>query len=119
MNERSIPNGENGQCRTAGGQFAKGNAGGPGNPYARRVAQLRKLMLEAVSEDDVRAIIAALVKRAKAGDLSAAREILNRLVGKPGYIEQADPDRVDLHEAELASDRQQQERTAVYDDLLG
>ena len=30
----------------ANGRFALGNQGGPGNPFARRVAQLRKVILE-------------------------------------------------------------------------
>lgn len=119
MSERPSTNGTNGTGRTAGGQFAKGNAGGPGNPYARRVVRLRSLMLEAVSEDDLREIIAALVVRAKSGDLAAAREVLNRLAGKPGYIEQADPDRVELHEAELAAELRDRERGERVDALYG
>lgn len=64
--DRPSPNGGNGRAgnRDAGGRFAKGNSGGPGNPYARRVARLRSLMLEAVSDDDLKAIVAALVQQA-------------------------------------------------------
>ncbi len=68
--------------RTAKGQFAKGNPGGPGNPHAKRVAGLRQALLEAVSEDDLRAIAKTLVKKAKGGDLPAIRELLNRVLGK-------------------------------------
>src|SRR4051812_48044978 len=32
--------------REKNGRFAKGNPGGPGNPYARKVAAIRKQMLE-------------------------------------------------------------------------
>jgi hypothetical protein len=39
-------------------------------------------MLEAVTDDDVKQIIAAMVKGAKAGDTTAAREVLDRTIGK-------------------------------------
>ena len=57
--------------REENGQFRKGNRGGPGNPFARQVAQLRKAALEAVSADDVRDIINALKEKAKSGDVAA------------------------------------------------
>ena len=63
-------NGSNGN-RDSNGRFAKGNPGGPGNPHARKVARLRSLILESVTEDDLRAIVAVLVKRAREGDLPA------------------------------------------------
>lgn len=85
--------------RTGNGRFAKGNAGGPGNPYARRVARLRSLILESVSDDDMQAIVGVLVQQAKAGDLSAIRELFLRLVGKPA--ESPEPDRADLDGMEL------------------
>ena len=68
--------------RTPRGQFAKGNEGGPGNPYAKRVAALRSALLESVTEADIRAVARALVKRAKEGDVPAVRELLDRLLGK-------------------------------------
>ena len=70
--------------RTARGRFAKGNPGGPGNPYARRVADLRAALLESVTEQDIRAVARALVKRAKEGEIPAIRELLDRLMGKAG-----------------------------------
>ena len=86
-NATPSPNGSN-------GQFAKGNAGGPGNPYARRVARLRGLLLDAVTDDDLKAIVAAMVEKAKAGDLAAAREVLTRTIGKADNA--PDPDRLDV-----------------------
>ncbi len=74
------PNGANG--RDANGRFAKGWKGGPGNPHARRVADIRSVLMSAVSDDDLRAIVSRLVKKAKAGDVMAAREVLDRLLGK-------------------------------------
>ena len=42
------------------------------------------MILEAVTEDDLRAVVVALVERAKGGETAAIHELLNRLVGKPG-----------------------------------
>ena len=94
-------NGDNG--RNADGHFTKGNPGGPGNPFARRTAQLRSAMIRAVSEQDVAVIIQKLVAEAKEGDVSAAREVLTRVLGRP--TESVDPDRVDLDEQRLRNDR--------------
>lgn len=74
--------GSNG-ARTLAGQFAAGNKFGKGNPLARQQARIRAMIVEAVSEEDFRAIIAAMVDRAKEGDMVAARELLNRLAGRP------------------------------------
>ncbi len=76
------PNGGNGGRDTAG-RFTKGNPGGPGNPMGRRVAELRRALLDAVSEEDVRALAAALLEKAKAGEVAAARLIMPYLVGPP------------------------------------
>ncbi|MDH3583870.1 MAG: hypothetical protein OER86_06615 [Phycisphaerae bacterium] len=75
------PNGSNG--KDAKGRFAKGNAGGPGNPHAKQVGQLRSAMLNAVSEEDIARIIATLVDLAKGGDVQAAKLVLERTLGRP------------------------------------
>ena len=73
------PNGSNG--RAASGRFAKGNPGGPGNPHARRAARLRSALYKAVTPDDLRDVIQALLSAAKGGDVSAAKELMQRLLG--------------------------------------
>ena len=75
------PNGSNG--RQSGGRFAKGNAGGPGNPHARRVAELRAALLERIADGDLRDIVEMLLSKAKAGDIAAAKEVLDRAIGRP------------------------------------
>ena len=82
MDERPSPNGENGG-RDASGRFTKGNPGGPGNPFARQVGQLRAAMLNAVDPKDVQEIIEAVVTKAKEGDLRAAKLLLDYSVGRP------------------------------------
>jgi hypothetical protein len=74
------PNGTNG--RLPNGRFGVGNPGGPGNPQAKRVAALRRAMLKSVKPEDIEAVIVKLVELAKAGDTTAARELLDRVIGK-------------------------------------
>ena len=69
--------------RDSGGRFTTGNAGGPGNPYARRVGQLRTALLEAVTDDDIQRTIAAVVAQARDGELAAAKILFDRLLGPP------------------------------------
>jgi hypothetical protein len=78
------------------GHFNLGNPGGPGNPYARQVAALRKAMLDAVTAEDIRAVAQALLARAKEGDSAAARLLLSYTLGRPAAA--ADPDTLDEHE---------------------
>src|SRR3954451_24978727 len=70
--------------RAANGTFAVGNPGGPGNPHVRRLAAMRRAILEAVSAEDVREIMAVLVAKAKEGDREAAKIVLHYTLGKPG-----------------------------------
>lgn len=74
------PNGSNG--RDSSGRFTKGNPGGQGNPHARRVADFRRVLLGAVTDEDLHDIARTLVERGKTGDVMAAREVLDRLMGK-------------------------------------
>ena len=86
MNDIPSTNGANGAVgggRQAGGRFATGNAGGPGNPHARQVAALRSALLDAVTPAEMTAIVAKLVADAKAGSVASAREVLERTLGKP------------------------------------
>jgi hypothetical protein len=89
--------------RDAHGRFARGNTGGPGNPFARRVAGLRRALLEAVSEEDLQAIARALVARAREGDTAAAKLLFQYVLGKPA--EAVDPDTLDLKEWQLYQQR--------------
>ena len=78
------------------------------NPFGCKLAALRAAMVDSVSEDDLRGIMAKLVEQAKAGDLNAAREVLARVVGKPG--DARDPDRISVESIALEADKFEAER---------
>jgi hypothetical protein len=84
--------------RDASGRFAPGNRFGPGNPYARQVAALRKALAECATAEEVRAVGRMLLLRALEGDLAAAKLFLTYAVGKPPAV---DPDTLDQQEFEI------------------
>jgi hypothetical protein len=85
------------------GQFTKGNPGGPGNPFARQVAELRKALLGAVTPTILRAIADELVAQALGGKLEAIKLLFQYVLGQP--TEMTDPDRVDVDEWKLVQER--------------
>ena len=99
MKQSPSTNGTSG--RNTNGQFAKGNPGGPGNPYARHVARLRTSLIEAVGDDGLKDIVQGMVTAAKGGDVAAAKLLLSYLLGKP--VESVEPDYVEIHERQLQS----------------
>ncbi len=84
--------------RGANGRFAKGNPGGPGNPFARQVAAFRQEFMAAATKEDIAAIARAMIEKAKEGDCAAARIVLQYTLGKPAPT--VDPDRLDEMEWE-------------------
>jgi hypothetical protein len=85
------------------GRFAPGNPGGPGNPYGRRIAVIRRLMMMCVSDEDICAITQKLVERAKNGEESAIRLLFQYVIGTPTPA--PNPDREDHEEFELRRER--------------
>jgi len=85
MTEKPLTNGSNG--RDGKGQFTKGNGGGPGNPFALQVAELRKTLLAAVTPKDLRDVVRSLLNQAKEGNIAAVRELLSRLLGPPVEVD--------------------------------
>ena len=69
--------------RVAGGRFGPGNKYAKGNPHARRVARLRAELLRTVTPAGLREVVRALLNQAKSGDVAAAKELLQRLLGPP------------------------------------
>jgi hypothetical protein len=85
--------------RNAQGRFVKGYRGGPGNPFARRVAALRAALLEVVSEKDIRSIAHRLLLQAQSGDLAAVKLLFVYALGKPAEV--VDPDTLDVKEWQM------------------
>ena len=77
-----MTNGDNGG-RDEQGRFTKGNPGGPGNPYAQQVAAFRRALVNAVTEEDIAGIVAAIVSKAKDGDVAAFKTLAPYLFGRP------------------------------------
>jgi hypothetical protein len=65
------------------GRFGPGNQAAKGNRLASKAAQLRLALLEAVSAEDIEAIVKRLIEQAKGGDTKAIRELFNRTLGPP------------------------------------
>jgi hypothetical protein len=84
--------------RTADGRFAKDNPGGPGNPHARHCARILALLRASISDEEMVAIIRALVVKAVDGDTSAAKLILSYKLGKPAPA--PNPDEIERDEWE-------------------
>jgi hypothetical protein len=82
--------------RDKNGRFAPGNQCGKGNPYARRMAELRWAALEELTADDIRALMRRLHAQALGGDVPAATLLLRYALGRPP--EPIDPDTLDLDE---------------------
>ena len=93
-----LTNGNNG--RDGKGRNALGNKGGPGNPYALRIAQMRRAMLNTVSDEDQHEITSNLIDEAKQGDFRAINMLFARLFGRP--IRVPGPDRMALEDLTLA-----------------
>ena len=83
----------------AKGHFARGNKGGPGNPFARQVGQLRKRIVEALGTERFDRVLEAVIVKAEAGDIPAAKLLFQYALGQPAAA--VEPDRLDLEEFQL------------------
>ena len=68
--------------RKSDGKFAKGNRAGRGNPHAKRTQRLRTALLSACRPADIKAVVEALIEKAKSGDVPSAKLLLDRCLGK-------------------------------------
>jgi hypothetical protein len=69
--------------RDARGRFTKGNRGGPGNPFVRQVAELRRTLLNFETQDDMKHVAFVLREKAMGGDVAAIKLLFRYLLGKP------------------------------------
>ena len=82
--------------RDAKGRFTAGNPGGPGNPFARQIAQLRSSLIRNFSQTDMDLIAQTLKIKAVSGDLAAAKLVFLYVLGKPADV--VNPDTIDIEE---------------------
>lgn len=80
--EKAHPSPDGSSGRGADGRFAVGNPGGKGNPYAKRVAELRKAFMDVVGPEHMAGLARATLKKAFSGDMIAMRTLLDRVLGK-------------------------------------
>jgi hypothetical protein len=82
--------------RDAKGRFLPGNPGGPGNPFARQVAQIRKAVINKLTVEEIGLMIDTFKCKAIGGDLASAKFLFQYVIGKPG--EAVNPDTLDIEE---------------------
>ena len=70
------------------GRFLPGNPGGPGNPLAARVHEHRQAVIAAVTPEEVQQVFRVLLDKALAGDVVAAKVLLDRLFGRAAVFEE-------------------------------
>jgi hypothetical protein len=102
------PNGDPKGDRDGRGRFRPGHAGGPGNPHAGDVARARAAFFAAIRDADVvkaLATIRAVMAKGKDADrLAAARELLDRVIGRA--VQSDLLERIEKLEAMLAAREQ-------------
>ena len=81
------------------GRFKVGNGGGPGNPFARKVAGFRAAFMEKITNEDVQKVVGVLLTMCLDGNLQAIKLFLAYSLGKPDKV--LEPDRMDAHEWEV------------------
>jgi hypothetical protein len=82
MSELPTPN----SGRDERGLFKAGNTiskGVGGNPSVKRMAELKRALVDCGTVEDVQKLYAALLTAALGGDTSAAKLLLDHLVGRP------------------------------------
>jgi hypothetical protein len=79
----AVTDGVNGNGRDAAGRFVPGNKGGTGNPFNRRLAELRSELVEAVGSGGMGRLARALLRNVEKGDLASAKLLLSYTIGRP------------------------------------
>ncbi len=73
------------------GRFGQGNRFSTGNPHSATVGKLRTALLDAITEDDMKAVILKLIDLAKSGNIAATKLLLDRCLGKPAVDQPLPP----------------------------
>ena len=69
--------------RDSRGRFARGNAGGPGNPLGKQATAMRKAAMSALGPEVIAGIMRKFASMALQGDVAAGRLVLERVLGRP------------------------------------
>ncbi len=65
------------------GRLKKGHSsGGRGNPHAGAASKFRAAIYECLTTEDIQDVLFSLLDEAKNGNVAAAKELLDRTVGK-------------------------------------
>ena len=73
--------GDNG--RDAKGRFTVHNKLGCGSPHAKRAQQYKAALHRELTAADLRAVVRAMIDKAKGGDTAAGRLVLDYAIGRP------------------------------------
>lgn len=70
--------------RSSKGYFAKGNQIGLGNKgkSSEKARELKKALLNAVTEEDIKVIVTKMISQAREGDTPSTKELFDRIWGK-------------------------------------
>ena len=74
----------------------------PGNPYNRRLAELRRTLLNFETHDDMAHVASTLKELAVGGDVAAIQLLFQYVLGKPKQT--VDPGRLDVDECQKAQE---------------
>lgn len=113
MNELQYPLPAEVSGRLPNGKFAKGNRAGRGNPHAKRTQRLRTALLSACKPADIKAVVEALIEKAKSGDVPSAKLLLDRCLGKTTLPESPETPKPESEDSEDDTDP---ERSPLLDD---
>ncbi len=69
--------------RDKNGFFAKGNKIGRGNPFIKQVNDFRAAIIECTTREQIQELIGVLYAKGMSGDVKAAKEYLDRVIGPP------------------------------------
>lgn len=69
--------------RDSRGRFAKRGRGGPGNPFLRRIGELRRTVLNFAVQEDMEQAALVLKDLAMSGDLAAIKLLFGYLLSPP------------------------------------
>jgi hypothetical protein len=72
-------------ARRNNGRFLKGTSGNPkgGNSATRHNKALKAAFDKAITEEDIKAVVAKMILQARKGDAAARRDMFDRLWGRP------------------------------------